>query len=397
MVRALALAVALAALPYTFASNLEAQSRLAQPARQNPELRFRDMDRNNDGMVTRAEWRGTAQSFSEHDWNRDGVLSGDEMRVGVPRSTRPIIEDDFDPRSDRFNSWTAGNFSTLDRNRDGRILANEWAYDYESFRRIDRDGDGAVTRAEFLGGDIDDDRDDRFENLDANGDGRVERYEWHGGGEAFDWLDRNRDDILTRAEVMGANTAAPANRFAAVDSNGDGRIAANEWQWSRRSFIQRDTNGDGVVTRAEFDASGGAPAAEAAGANAPGRAVATSGQIVRVDPKVRWTDTGLNVLPGDRIIFDAEGTIEMSTGGDGSDVSSPAGAKSGRKAAEAPLNQEVAGALIARIGDSAPLIVGQQRTIQRAPVGGRLYVGVNDDHLADNSGEYRVSITIQSR
>src|SRR5688500_8440028 len=109
MVRALALAVALAALPYTFASTLEAQSRLAQPARQNPEMRFRDMDRNNDGVVTRAEWRGTAQSFSEHDWNRDGVLSGDEMRVGVPRSTRPIIEDDFDPVSDRFNSWTAAN------------------------------------------------------------------------------------------------------------------------------------------------------------------------------------------------------------------------------------------------------------------------------------------------
>ena len=57
----------------------------------------------------------------------------------------------------------------------------------------------------------------------------------------------------------------------------------------------------------------------------------------------------------------------------------------------------MAGGLIAKIGESAPLFIGAQRTIQRAPVSGRLYLGVNDDHLDDNSGEYRVSITIQQR
>ena len=61
------------------------------------------------------------------------------------------------------------------------------------------------------------------------------------------------------------------------------------------------------------------------------------------------------------------------------------------------MSQEVAGGLIAKIGESAPLFIGAQRTIQRAPVSGRLYLGVNDDHLDDNSGEYRVSIAIQRR
>ncbi len=79
------------------------------------------------------------------------------------------------------------------------------------------------------------------------------------------------------------------------------------------------------------------------------------------------------------------------------DSSTPAGAVSGRKAPEAPLRQEVAGGLIARIGDSAPLFIGAQRTINRAPLTGRLCLGVNDDHLDDNSGEYRVSITVQGR
>jgi hypothetical protein len=355
------------------------------------------MDANSDGVITRGEWRGSAQSFQEHDWNRDGVLSGDEVRVGVPRSSRPLSDDDFDPASDRFNSWTPANFTTIDRNRDGRIAAREWYFDTESFTRSDRNRDGFLTRAEFLGTPtVDTDRDDRFDNLDTDNDGRVERFEWHGSGEAFEWLDRNGDDILTRAEVIGTTPAAAAvpNRFGAVDFNGDGRIAASEWQWSRRSFTQRDRNGDGVITRAEFDATGNAVAGTGVGAG--GRAVATSGQIVRVDPRQRWVDTGLDVMAGDRVTFDAEGSIEMTTGGSG-DTAVPAGAQSNRRAANAPLPQETAGALIARIGESAPLLVGAQRTLPRAPVSGRLFLGVNDDHLDDNSGEYRVSITIQRR
>jgi hypothetical protein len=400
MRKKIALALTLAALPFAVQSSVDAQSRFAQPTQQNTQTRFRGMDSNNDGVVTRNEWRGSAQSFQEHDWNRDGVLSGDEMRVGVPRSNRALSDDDFDPATDRFNSWTPANFATIDRNRDGRIAAREWYFDTESFNRSDRNRDGFLTRAEFLGtSTIDDDRDDRFDNLDADNNGRVERFEWHGSGEAFEWLDRNRDDVLTRAEVMGtapANTAAAVpNRFGAIDFNGDGRIAASEWQWSRRSFTQRDRNGDGVLTRNEFDAAADSGIA-GTGLGTGGRAVATSGQIVRVDPKQRWVDTGLDVVAGDRVTFDAEGTIEMTTGGSG-DTAVPAGAPSNRRAANAPLPQETAGALIARIGDSAPLLVGAQRTLQRAPVSGRLYLGVNDDHLDDNSGEYRVSITIQRR
>ena len=76
------------------------------------------------------------------------------------------------------------------------------------------------------------------------------------------------------------------------------------------------------------------------------------------------------------------------------DVAGPAGARSGRFAAQAPLRGVSAGSLIARIGNSPVHIVGERRTFARAPVSGRLYLGVSDDHLADNMGEYRVTISI---
>jgi Ca2+-binding EF-hand superfamily protein len=401
MRRVLALTFTVAMLPLG-SHEADAQALRSQaPTRQNTEMRFRGMDRNGDGVITRGEWNGSAQSFNAHDWNRDGVLSGDEVRVGAPRNDRRLSDDDFDPASDQFNNWTAENFTFIDRNRDGRVRLNEWAFDAESFRRVDRNGDGALTQAEFLGsGAIDDDRDDRFEYLDADGNGRVERREWHGSGETFEWLDRNRDDVLTRAEVVGGQAAVNANtaatgpgandRFGRIDFNGNGRIDRDEWQWNRRGFDERDANQDGVLSQDEFNAAlAAAPAAGRRGA------VATSGQIVRVQAKQRWTDTGLDVQAGDRVTFDAEGTMQLSEGG--TDAATPAGARSGRRAPNAPLAEEVAGGLIARIGESTPIFVGAQRTIQRAPLSGRLFLAVNDDHLDDNTGEYRVSITIDRR
>jgi hypothetical protein len=170
-----------------------------------------------------------------------------------------------------------------------------------------------------------------------------------------------------------------SDRFARLDANSDGVISASEWRGSRRGFDERDVNRDGVLTPREL---------------LPGDAgaVGTSGQTVRVDAAQPWTRTGLYVRAGDTITFDAEGTVRLSRNPD--DTTGPAGSRSGRRAAEAPIRDAAAGSLIARIGDSGPILVGNQRTIARAPVSGELYLGVNDDHLLDNSGEYRVTVTI---
>jgi hypothetical protein len=54
-----------------------------------------------------------------------------------------------------------------------------------------------------------------------------------------------------------------------------------------------------------------------------------------------------------------------------------------------------AGALIARVGSGAPIFLGDSTGARNVTTGGRLYFSVNDDHLADNSGELRVTVTVR--
>jgi hypothetical protein len=230
-----------------------AQSRVAA-------MRFKEMDRNGDGIVSAAEWRGSKRSFAVHDWNGDGRLAGDEVRVGAtrPRADQDPLFDSAD-REYIFGDWTDRGFRALDHNRDGRITADEWHFDREGYRRADHNRDGIISRAEFLNEAAeDDDRDDQFSYLDDNGDGRIARAEWHAGAGRFNALDENRDGFLSRTEIVG--NEPPPNLFASVDVNRDRAVSLDEWHWSRVSFNERDRNGDGRLTEEEFD--GRVPAAK---------------------------------------------------------------------------------------------------------------------------------------
>ena len=355
-----------------------------EPAgQQQTRMRFQAMDANGDGRISRGEWRGSDQSFRRHDWNSDGVLSGDEVRTGASREWGD--EDDFDQTNrPEFRNWTERGFTNLDRDRDGRIERAEWFYDREGFVRADRNRDGVLTRAEFLGSDVDSDREDRFDYLDANNDGRVDRSEWHASRDAFDWLDRNNDGVLNRSEVVG-NDTEQGDLFGSLDRDNNSVISPEEWQWSRRSFARQDQNGDGQLSRRELTN------AELQSQESAGGAVGTSGRMVVVEAARGWVDTGITVRQGDRIGIDATGTVTLSN--NGSDQSEPAGSRQGRRAQSAPLPNDPAGALIARINNGAPMLVGSQRTIT-ANATGRLYLSVNDDFFQDNVGEYRVTVSV---
>jgi PA-IL-like protein len=118
-----------------------------------------------------------------------------------------------------------------------------------------------------------------------------------------------------------------------------------------------------------------------------------AGEIIGVGSAERWIDTGLIVQAGDALTISADGTVHLS--GDGKDTATPAGSR--RRDQNAPLPQSPAGALIARIGTAAPMLIGAQRAFPKSPAGGRLFLGINEAQLDDNSGAYRVNVTLRPR
>ena len=225
----------------------------AAAAQRERSMRFQDLDRNNDGRITRDEWRGNDRSFETHDWDGDGVLSGDEVRIGASRSGRVGDSDS----GGAYGDWTAQDFRQLDVNGDGRLTRAEWRTDRAGgFRQADADGDGVITRREFLdfgaaGGE--NDGDDRFYALDVNRDNRISRDEWRDARAAFDRFDENRDGVLTRAEYSSAAVDDDAERFSILDVDRNGAITRGEWRGSAASFTRLDRNRDGRLSPQEYE------------------------------------------------------------------------------------------------------------------------------------------------
>lgn len=123
-------------------------------------------------------------------------------------------------------------FQRYDRNRDGRVTAEELAMPV-LFRRFDLDGDGAVTSEEYRrvagAGGLDAEGSAeaatplaRLEKLfragDSDGDGRVSREE-AGSFPLFGRLDRDKDGFITREELKRVGELASRGGFRGL---GDG-------------------------------------------------------------------------------------------------------------------------------------------------------------------------------
>ena len=87
--------------------------------------------------------------------------------------------------------------------------------------------------------------------------------------------------------------------------------------------------------------------------------------------------------------FTAEGEIRI--GGSDDDVASASGVRVQRFDPRAPMRQVLVGALIGRIGSSAPFGIGTQGSFP-APAAGQLFLGINDSNFSDNDGEFRVQV-----
>ena len=120
----------------------------------------------------------------------------------------------------------------------------------------------------------------------------------------------------------------------------------------------------------------------------PGSGVST-GRDIFVPADRAWTDTGLRLRAGETFRIDASGTVNW--GPNRSD--DPDGEPGSPYNANRPLPNRAGGALIGRIGNGQPFFVGSGMQTFRASSSGPLYLGLNDDFLRDNSGNFRVMVT----
>jgi hypothetical protein len=119
--------------------------------------------------------------------------------------------------------------------------------------------------------------------------------------------------------------------------------------------------------------------------------VATSGQNgtgIRVAANQDWTATGVTVRDGETLFIRSSGEIRLND----SDRTTAAGIGGARRGAGFPLPSAPAGALIGRIDNGQPFLIGNQASV-RMPDAGQLFLGINDDVVSDNSGEFQVTIS----
>lgn len=148
------------------------------------------------------------------------------------------------------------------------------------------------------------------------------------------------------------------------------------------------------VERIDFDRYGNSWNGGGGGAGGPGGGGGGGGRpsgmrerALVVESTVDWTNTGIDVRPGQTVFVEASGQVRW--GRDRRD--GPGGERNSPFNAGRPMPNRPAAALIGRIGRDV-FFIGDDRGPIQIRGGGRLELGVNDDYLPDNSGSFRVTV-----
>jgi hypothetical protein len=110
---------------------------------------------------------------------------------------------------------------------------------------------------------------------------------------------------------------------------------------------------------------------------------------ILVDSRTAWTDTGVEIRSGQQLLFAATGDVRWGPNRrDGA-----AGERNSPRNQGRPMPDRNAAALIGKIGENGdPFFIGDVKEAIRVRGSGRLFLGLNDDYLGDNSGSLRVVI-----
>lgn len=186
--------------------------------------RFRSLDKDGDGGVSRAEYDESGKrTFAHLDHNKDGRIAASD-----PDKTEPA------PRAEKAEDRSK--VENAKRARARPVITMPTTHTRKGFLEIyDTDADEVVTRKQF-----DEQRASAFAKTDGNGDGKLDQNEYL--DEFADRLDRRiaktRESQLKQGHV----------RFESIDADKNGGISREEYlAMSARFFERADTNKDGTV------------------------------------------------------------------------------------------------------------------------------------------------------
>ena len=193
---------------------------------------FAEMDVNSDMVLTKEEVQGRLlQNFDKLDIDGNGTLSQNEMPMGK--------------QGKAGRDHKGPNFADLDKNGDNVLSQDEvQGRMLDHFAQLDKDGNGTLSQDEMPMG--------------KQGKGGRDHK-----GPNFTDLDKNGDNVLSQEEVQGRML----DNFAQLDKDGNGTLSQDEMpigkngkqgksqrHHERPTFAQLDTNKDGNLSEAEYNA-----------------------------------------------------------------------------------------------------------------------------------------------
>lgn len=94
--------------------------------------KLKKLDTNQDGQITRDEWKGRDRGFQKADRNNDGIISREEAMNGRRQFGKQRLQQ-------------------MDADKDRKITRGEWTGDPETFGKLDQNNDGTLTKDEMKG------------------------------------------------------------------------------------------------------------------------------------------------------------------------------------------------------------------------------------------------------
>lgn len=185
-----------------------------QPPKGGTNEFIKRLDKNSDGNITQDEAGQAWERLGTMDKDSDGTVSREEMIAGF---------------RERMSAQRGQFFVRLDKNKDGKLVADEVTKGWDRIGKADKDNDGAVTKQEW----------DSAVASYMKTQGKPNQMGMTGGG----------------AKRGGRTPGGPNPILGKYDEDKDGKLSKEEVpedMWSKLS--RADENADGLVSKSEMEA-----------------------------------------------------------------------------------------------------------------------------------------------